>query len=48
MFVFRSDSPGNLQSAEKNIVKKLIWRFYPGAHSCRREPEDESHCKVKR
>ena len=46
MFVYRSDSPENIQSAEKytrNIFKKLIWRFYPGARSCRREPGDESN-----
>ena len=41
MLVFRSDSPLNIQSAENgqvgNIFKKLIWRFYPGVHSCRQE-----------
>ena len=41
MFVFRSDAPLNIQSTERwssrNIFKKLIWRFYPGVHSCRQE-----------
>ena len=37
-----------VQRGTRNIFKKLIWCFYPGAHSCRPEPGDESHCKVKR
>ena len=41
MLIFRSDSPLNIQSTEiwssQNIFEKLIWRFYPGVHSCRQE-----------
>ena len=41
MLLFRSDSPLNIQSTEiwssQNIFEKLIWRFYPGVHSCGQE-----------
>ena len=41
MFVFRSDSPLNIQSTEiwssRNIFKKLISRFYLGVHNCCRQ-----------
>ena len=36
-----------VQRSTRNIIKTLVWRFYPCAHSCRREPGEEGHCKVK-
>ena len=42
MFVFRLDSPENIQSAERYSEHfqetDLSFLSYPGAHSCRQEP----------
>ena len=37
-----------VQRSTRNSFKKVVWRFYSSAHSCRGESRDESHCKIKR